>query len=263
MLKTPSLFPRKGILNHLRQQQAFIDCQETYEQRVRMSKTKWLQKKKSNARKAAFKGIEKTLKKLAIGEPSYCNYCESNIGCSIEHIFPRGLFPHKTFDWNNFLWACKQCNGVYKHAQFQLFKSEYSADTIDLVKDYTFVPPPNDDAVFINLRTEDPLIYLGLNLSNAHYEPTAKDRQCRAYKKALYTLETLQLNRRKGLLAERMQTINTLEALLDHPQMTKQALGHAISNMKHPTILREIYRQKKHVLAQKAQKFDLLELSNS
>jgi uncharacterized protein (TIGR02646 family) len=263
MLKTPSIFPRKGILNHLRQQQALIDCQKTYEQRVRMSKTKWLQKKKSNAHKTAFQGIEKTLKKLAIGTSSYCNYCESNLGTSIEHVFPRGLFPHKTFDWNNFLWACKQCNGVYKHAQFQLFKSEYSSDTIDLIKDYSFVPPPNDDAVFINPRTENPLTYLQLNLSNAHYEPISKDRDSRAYKKAFYTLETLQLNRRKGLLADRMQTIAALEAMLDHPPMTREVLVQAISHMKHPTILREIERQENHILAQKAHKFKLHKQGNS
>ena len=258
MLQTSSILPRNGILNHLRHQQSLIDCLETYEQRVRMSKTKWLQKKKSKAFKAAFQGIEKTLKMLALGSSNYCNYCESNVGSSIEHIFPRGLFPHKTFSWDNLLWACNQCNGVHKHAQFQIFTSENSAKTLDLLKDYSFIQPPNDDAVFINPRTEDPLKYLQLNLSTGHYEPLSEDRESRGYKKAYYTLQTLRLNQRKGLLAERIRSIAQFGALLRQKGLTKEQLQLYIVDMKHPTIAKEIARQRSHPLATKAINWQLL-----
>lgn len=252
MLTTQKLYPRKGILNHLKKLQESIDCLPSYEDRVRLSKTKWLQKKKSKAHKVAFEGVEKVLKKMAIGDLQFCNYCEANIGSSIEHIFPRGLFPDKTFQWDNFLWACNQCNGVHKHAQFQVFENPESANTIDLKKDYKFVEPPNSDAVLINLRQENPLDFLELNLDTGLYEIRSKNTDSRAYKKAAYTLLTLKLNDRKGLLHDRKATIARLTELLSKAQLKTQELSNFIESMRHRSIVAEIIRQQEHPIFHKA-----------
>jgi uncharacterized protein (TIGR02646 family) len=52
-----------------------------------------------------------------------CAYCESKIGhvsdAHIEHYRPKSRFPDRTFDWDNLLLACGQCNSArYKGEKF-------------------------------------------------------------------------------------------------------------------------------------------------
>lgn len=214
MIKTTPSTIRKGILNHLQKLQGQIDALPTYKAQVKEAKVLWQNKKKTNPQKAAFNRVEKELQKLAIGANNYCNYCEANVGTTIEHIYPRGLFPNKTFVWENFLWTCKQCNGKHKISQFQIFKNPHTAEIINLVKDYSFVRPPNEDAVFVNPRIENPLDYLQLDLESGLFETKEKDSHTRAYQRAVYTIETLQLNTRKGLVANRQKAYQNYQDLL-------------------------------------------------
>lgn len=274
MIKTNPTTIRKGILNHLQKLQAEIDALPTYKAQVKKAKVLWQNKKKTNAQKAAFNRVEKELQKIAIGIPNYCNYCEANIGTCIEHVYPRGLYPNKTFIWENYLWTCKQCNGKHKVSQFQIFESPKTAKTINLVKDYNFIPPPNDDAVFINPRVDNPLDYLELDLESGLFQHKEKNPTTRAYKRASYTLETLQLNARKGLVANRQKnyliyqnllqqyidikkspSIEVLKAIyplskhtaqLPFESQKKQAtldLQKTLLNQAHPTIWLEMQRQ--------------------
>lgn len=214
MIKTNPTTIRRGILNHLKKLQGQIDALPTYKAQVKAAKVLWQNKKKTNPQKAAFNRVEKELQKIAIGSNHYCNYCEANVGTTIEHIYPRGLFPNKTFVWENYLWTCKQCNGKHKVSQFQIFKNAHSAEIIDLVKDYSFVRPSNEDAVFINPRLENPLDYLQIDLENGCFEPKENNTNTRAYKRAAYTIETLQLNTRKGLVANRQKAYQNYQDLL-------------------------------------------------
>ncbi len=214
MIKTNPTTIRKGILNHLQKLQGQIDALPTYKAQVKEAKVLWQNKKKTNPQKAAFNRVEKELQKIAIGDKHYCNYCEANLGTTIEHIYPRGLFPNKTFVWENFLWTCKQCNGKHKVSQFQIFKNTNSSEIINLVKDYSFVRPSNEDAVFINPRVENPLDYLQLDLENGLFEIKETNPDARAYKRAFYTIETLQLNARKGLVANRQKAYQNYQHLL-------------------------------------------------
>lgn len=48
-----------------------------------------------------------------------CAYCEGpleKLGDHIEHFWPKGRFPTRTFDWNNLYWSCTQNDscGVHK-----------------------------------------------------------------------------------------------------------------------------------------------------
>lgn len=214
MIKTTPTTIRKGILNHLKKLQGQIDALPSYKAQVKQAKVLWQNKKKTNPQKAAFNRVEKELQKIAIGSNTYCNYCEANVGTTIEHIYPRGLFPNKTFVWENFLWTCKQCNGKHKISQFQIFKNTHTSEIINLIKDYSFLRPPNEDAVFINPRVENPLDYLQLNLESGCFETREKNTETRAYKRAAYTIETLQLNERKGLVANRQKAYQNYQDLL-------------------------------------------------
>ena len=214
MIKTNPTTIRKGILNHLQKLQGKIDTLSSYKAQVKQAKVLWQNKKKTNPQKSAFNRVEKELQNIAIGANNYCNYCEENVGTTIEHIYPRGLFPNKTFVWENYLWTCKECNGKHKVSQFQIFKNANSSEIIDLVKDYSFVRPSNEDAVFINPRVENPLDYLQLNLESGLFESKENDTDSRAYKRAAYTLKTLQLNTRKNLVASRQKAYQNYQDLL-------------------------------------------------
>jgi len=274
MIKTNPTTIRKGILNHLQKLQNEIDALPNYKARVKQAKILWQNKKKTNAQKAAFNRVEKELQKIAIGTNNYCNYCEANVGTTIEHIYPRGLFPNKTFVWENYLWTCKQCNGKHKVSQFQIFKAIHSAEIVNLVKDYKFVRPLNEDAVFINPRIEDPLDYLQLDLTSGLFQSKEKNTATRAYKRATYTIETLQLNLRKGLVNNRQKAYQNYQNLLQQyidiqkstssellfsiypisskikktsleAQKSQTSLGlqKTLLNQAHPTVWKEMQRQ--------------------
>lgn len=47
----------------------------------------------------------------------YCSYCERPIPEDVEHVLPRKEFPEFELEWDNFLLACKSCNGVKAGSQ--------------------------------------------------------------------------------------------------------------------------------------------------
>lgn len=260
MLKSKDLPIRNGILNHLKKHQAKIDALPSYKAQVLQSKRAWQSKKKSKAQKSAFNSVEKELQKIAPGKIRHCQYCESNIGTNIEHVYPKGWFPNLTFNWTNFLWACQQCNGIYKIAQFQLFEAPDSSKTINLRANKKFKAPPNEDAVFINPRVDNPMDYLILNLESGLFQIIANDPRSRAYKRAQYTLATLRLNRRQHLASERQQAYHTYTQLLveyitarfeslDLPLANKRCLQlqKTILSMPHPTVWKEMQRQSNQI----------------
>jgi len=248
MLKTKQFPIRKGIINHLKKKQEVINALPTYKEQVKHAKVLWQSKKKSNAQKSAFNRVEKELKKIAVAG-QYCNYCEAIEGTNIEHIYPKGFYPNKTFVWENYLWACKECNGRHKISQFQIFESKQSANVLNLAIDHSFTPPANEDAVFINPRVDNPLDYLQLDLETGLFQIIPTDINSRAYKRASYTLNTLQLNDRKELVIARQQAykdyLKALEAYRDNPSLTLQK---NILSQRHPTVWKEMQRQAKSIL---------------
>lgn len=250
MLQTKPISIRKGILNHLQKLQDKLNNLPSYKEQVLEAKLMWQSKKKTKAQKSAFNRIEKELQKITAGNANYCCYCEENIGTNIEHIYPKGLFPSKTFVWQNFLWSCKQCNGSYKIAQFQIFERPDSSKTINLISNRQFLIPANKDAVFINPRLENPLDYFKLNLETGLLEIIAQDPSSRAYKRAAYTLELLQLNQRKTLVLARQKAYTYYISLLEEyikniDKSSKKCLllQQEILSTKHPTVWKEMQRQ--------------------
>lgn len=250
MLQTKKLPVRNGILHHLKKLQDGLNALPTYKEQVLEAKVLWQNKKKSGAQKSAFNRIEKELQKMVMGANACCAYCEENIGNNIEHIYPKGLYPNKTFVWQNFLWSCNQCNGTHKVAQFQIFESPNSAKIINLVSNYQFVAPLNDDAVFINPHVDNPLDYFRLNLETGLLEIIAQDQSSRAYKRADYTLKMLQLNQRKALVLARQKAYQNYVFLLEnyiqnYSSNSKKCLliQRQILSSKHPTVWKEMQRQ--------------------
>ena len=47
-----------------------------------------------------------------------CVYCQKQLELTesdIDHFYPKALYRHLTFDWNNLLISCATCNRSYKH----------------------------------------------------------------------------------------------------------------------------------------------------
>lgn len=57
----------------------------------------------------AFREIRSVLSQMASGLER-CMYCEDSTGTAIEHFWPKSTYPHRAFDWLNYLIICALCN---------------------------------------------------------------------------------------------------------------------------------------------------------
>jgi uncharacterized protein (TIGR02646 family) len=133
----------------------------------------------------ATKTVEQALKALqqAMGPTEPCMYCVDNHGTDIEHFWPKGPYPHKAFDWGNWLLCCTEC-GRIKGARFPLDQ--------------------HDQPLLIEPTTEDPWTYLDFDPDTgnlvARFDLDTDDWT----PKGVATVDVLQLDRREAL-AERYQ----------------------------------------------------------
>lgn len=67
-----------------------------------------------------------------------CVYCESLIDltspCSIEHYYPKSLYPNRTFEWENLFTCCSLCNTA--KGDFDTGKQPFVHPVIDNPEDY-------------------------------------------------------------------------------------------------------------------------------
>lgn len=163
---------------HLAGQQALVDTQMSYKDKIDKADARWGNKKGSNAGRDAFQEIENKLVELAIGK-KYCHYCEharivdehNKPDSDIEHFYPKTHFPSKAFVWENFLYVCKDCNSFHKGkgAKFQVFDNNGNTIELQSGKGRDYIIPPSDESVLINPRTENPMDILFLNLPTGAY----------------------------------------------------------------------------------------------
>jgi uncharacterized protein (TIGR02646 family) len=65
----------------------------------------------------AFREIKDVLRQMASGYQN-CMYCESGEATDIEHFWPKSQYPHKAYEWLNYLLACSNCNSNNKRDRF-------------------------------------------------------------------------------------------------------------------------------------------------
>ncbi len=133
-----------------------------------------------------------------------CQYCEYNEPKDIEHIYPKSHFPELTFDWHNYLLSCKQCNTGHKLAKFAVFDHEGNASKLKQNQE-----PISEEGVFIHPREDKPDDFILVELTNFEYI-ILHEENTRNYKKAKFTLETLDLNGRVHLRKARETTYKNL-----------------------------------------------------
>jgi uncharacterized protein (TIGR02646 family) len=195
MLKLNSKNLTQISSDHLAAKQQLIDDVLLFPDKAKKAKTLW-----DNKASAAFDELKTLLKEMCVSI-EICVYCENNEATDIEHIYPKKLYPEKTFSWENYLLACGKCNSHHKKDNFKIFNPQNSAN----VEDVTLPPkiykePANDDALFLNQRKDDPMYFLELDLLNRTFVFVEKFPEgTREYERAKYTIELLGLNSRGAL----------------------------------------------------------------
>ena len=120
-------------------------------------------------------GIRSKIKEniLVLEQEEYCPYCEKRIYDNeghIEHIKPRDLYPKEFESYNNLIVSCDEKNSCGKYK-----RNNYSNNLINPVID-------------------DPDEYFDYNIASGEIIPKNNDESSKEYIRAIYTIETLNLN---------------------------------------------------------------------
>jgi 5-methylcytosine-specific restriction endonuclease McrA len=215
-----------------------------FEEQVVEAKRQWDSKNNTVEGKTVFTQIRDLLKKMSACE-EHCVYCEAGIADEIEHIFPKRLYPQKTFLWENYLYACGICNGTYKNDKFAIFDNHTFIDISP--KRSNYIEPQNEDAVFISPRAENPMDSIILDFETFFFVPFAQ-KNSKEYQRAYYTINTvLSLNRPVLVKARRNAFAHYQNYLIAYRNANrgaeKRKYKKEILTASHPTVWEEMKRQ--------------------
>jgi uncharacterized protein (TIGR02646 family) len=215
MLPLDSKTIAKDVQDTLNALQTKINSEALHHDKVTKAQELWKTKGNSNG-KRAFEAIKDTLTEMCVAD-GLCNYCEQNEASDIEHIYPKSFFPAYTFDWNNYLLACKLCNSGYKLDH--CFVLDSNGNVTQVARG---TAPSQTEIAFINPRTENPNDFLILNLSTYKFGfvPNLTTMQ---YNKADKTLTILGLNERDPLIEARKTTAKYLYDRLERIVRVEEA----------------------------------------
>lgn len=185
-----------------------------------------------------------------------CAYCEDSVADEVEHIYPKDLFPEKVFLWENYLYACGNCNGP-KNNQFAVYCTDNRAlQRVNPPHWPKNTQPPAGTAVIINPREEDPMQYALLDLVGTFQFVAVPDSGTIEHERFQYTFEeVLRLNEREFLRQAREEAYGDYKARL--LEYNRQKENHAdpthldkliagIQKKGHPTVWREMQRWYSH-----------------
>lgn len=242
--------PAKDILDKLAKYQKEINDLPTFEKRSEQAKISFSsQNRKGNK---TFDAIKEKLREISPGIER-CAYCEDSQCDEVEHIYPKDLYPQYCFEWSNYVYACGTCNGP-KNNKFAVFRADNGEyQEVNPPKGKKAKEPPEGNAVFINPRVENPLVFCRLDLETFKFMIVAPINS-NNYKRADYTFnEVLRLNdQREGLRKRRKKAFEDYKMRLEvytnkkHQGCEQAKLDRMIANIKrsdHPTVWKEMQRQ--------------------
>lgn len=178
-----------------------------------------------------------------------CGYCEDSVGNEVEHIKPKDLYPERVFVWENYLLACGQCNRA-KSNRFSVISRGRLRD-VTRRRNAPVRRPRAGAPALINPRDEDPLAFFDLEITETFVFLPRLDLSGIDEQRAHYTIDTLKLNR-DVLLTARRAAYGAYRALLfeyrqrrdDGASGTALGISNAIMTSAHPTVWREMQRQR-------------------
>ena len=248
MIKLPdNVQPTQAVLNKLKEYQDEIDILPTFAERSKKAKKSFSGKNtKSNK---SFNAVKEKLTEMCSGARR-CVYCEDSVGDEVEHIRPKDFFPGSCFVWDNYVYACGNCNGP-KNNKFAIFRDD-NGDFYEANKNVGIEPPNGEDAL-INPRNENAMDYCMLDLKDTFKFVIIKAPGSKEYKKADYTFnEVLRLSDQREFLRKgRRLAYGNYKARLDSYTRQK-AIGESqnkldrvieeIKGESHPTVWKEMQR---------------------
>jgi len=160
-----------------------------------------------------------------------CSYCEDSFSDEIEHVFPKDIYPEKTFVWENYLYACGPYNGP-KSNKFSLIDG--SGKLLNITpprkkeQGYVYKRPPTFQSALINPRVENPTIFIELDIINTFRFVPALELNPIEKLRAEFTIELLKLNEREILIKARRKAFENYRARLI--EYTKQKTEGALQS---------------------------------
>jgi uncharacterized protein (TIGR02646 family) len=206
--------------------QRLVNDAGDYPARVESARSRW-----DSQRKGAppFDEVRASLDRMCWGERR-CHYCEDSVADEIEHFRPKDLYPGHVFDWENYLYACGQCNGP-KGNRFAVFPA---AGTEPLVvaraRGAAVTEPAGGEDVLLNPRRDNPLLFFMLDIQDTFLFNPRPNLASRDRARATYTLEVLRLNKRPYLARARRTAysnlVNALASAAENPTSRASTAQH-------------------------------------
>jgi uncharacterized protein (TIGR02646 family) len=187
LVTDPGLDPKTA--GRLNDHQQDVDAETTYAARV--ARAEDLYKQVGRSDRPPFREVHAVLRRMCSGN-ARCMYCEDAPADEVEHVWPKSLYPERTFRWENLLYACGSCNRP-KSNRFRLFAppgslAEHEAARI---RGTVAASPPPGDPLLLDPRREDPLEFLKLDLSGTFYFHPRAPEGTREHRRAAYTVDLL------------------------------------------------------------------------
>jgi uncharacterized protein (TIGR02646 family) len=254
-----TIVPPRFILDKLGEYQTDVDANLTFEARSAEGKKKFSARNKKGNK--VFDAVKKSLTAMCSGARR-CVYCEDSVGDEVEHFSPKDLYPEKVFRWDNYVYACGNCNGP-KNNKFAVFHANTGAfQTVNPPQGQPAQQPPAGDPALINPRVEDPLAYCMLDLAGTFKFVIIATTNTREYKKADYTYnDVLRLNHeeREFLRQAREEAYGDYKARLSEyvqqrdanaPPAQLQKMIAQLKKKSHPTVWKEMQRYRQRGILQ-------------
>ncbi len=212
----------QDALDDLQGWQKIIDDEATYALQIEKAKSTW---GKSNS---TMNEVKDRLREMS-NNTFRCNYCEDSYSDEVEHIWPKDIYPDKTYVWRNYVFACGPCNGP-KNNSFALI-NPVTTTLLDITPPHPrrrpagYIPnrPPNYQAALIDPRKEDPLDFLTLDIVNTFYFISSSSNTPEKEIRANYTIDILRLNDREYLVEGRKQAYGNFRARIIEYEQAKQS----------------------------------------
>jgi uncharacterized protein (TIGR02646 family) len=238
----------------LRRYQSEINGIGDYAERVAVAKSRF--KARNSTDNATFRAVRETLAAMCSGARR-CMYCEDSCGDEVEHIKPKDLYPEFVFAWNNYLYSCGPCNGRKNNRYAVISRQTQQLVNVTRQRGAPVERPTDGDPALIDPRFEDPLDFLELDLMGTFVFLPSVTADAESTLRAEYTIDSLDLNR-DVLLEAREEACGSYRARLTEyillrdsgvPDSELQTHISALMNMGHPTVWREMRRQRDLIAA--------------
>jgi uncharacterized protein (TIGR02646 family) len=237
----------KRTQTYLSRWQTEINNLSTYKDKVEQAATKYSSRRSTKT----FKQVCDVLDLMCSGNRR-CNYCEDSVADEVEHIKPKSLYPEFVFVWENYLYACGQCN-TRKNNKYAVFINGALIDVTRL-KNQPIINPLIGSEVFLNPRIENPMDYieldLGVKLDGTFLYLPRYNLTSLEYQRAEYTIKILNLNRDYLLRGRAIASQNFKARLVEYEQKQgqftqpeKQKFIESFREISYPSVWYEVKKQ--------------------